>query len=76
LPKIKPRTNNRFIVDIQYVSSKEGYFNLILKHLIGKFRKLSVKPDKVHIPGRLYKDLIDNVEDIAEGNPEDTKDVD
>jgi hypothetical protein len=42
-----------------------------LKHLIEELRKIDVDPDEVRIPGQLYDDLVDDAEDIAEGNPEE-----
>ena len=44
-----------------------------LKHLIEELRRLSVRPDELHIPGQLYDDLLDQGEDIAEEDDDDSR---
>ena len=41
-----------------------------LKHLIEELQELDADPRDVHLPGQLYDDLLDQVEDIVE-NPEE-----
>jgi hypothetical protein len=42
---------------------------LTLKHLLEELRNIRVDPYKIRIPGQLYDDLVDDVENIAEENP-------
>lgn len=44
-----------------------------LRHLLEELRRIKVDPDEVRIPGRLYDDLVDDAEDLAEEDPEDTE---
>ncbi len=45
-----------------------------LKQLLQELRKLDVDPDEVRIPGQLYDDLVDDAEEIAEENFDNTDD--
>ena len=41
-----------------------------LRHLIEELQQLDADPSDVHLPGHLYDDLLDQVQDIVE-NPEE-----
>lgn len=45
-----------------------------LKHLLDELEELDVDPQQVKLPGPLYDGLVDQADDIAEENPNDTED--
>jgi len=44
-----------------------------LKHLLEELKKIDVDPDEIRIPAALYDDLIDEAEDLAQKNPDDSE---
>ena len=42
-----------------------------LKHLLEELEELGVEPKRIRIPGQLYDNLVSDVEDSSEENPDE-----
>ena len=42
-----------------------------LKHLLEELKKLTVDPDEIRLPGKLYDDFIEQAEDTIDENEEE-----